>query len=125
MIGWFEKHNKLSWVITVFGGFLIFYLSSRSFSDVSYSTNVFSILYHFFAFFLLALFLAISLVNGKRDYLLLFFVFLFAIFYGVFDEMHQYLVPGRYASLFDVLVDSLGALFSLIIYTISLEARKN
>jgi len=124
MIAWFEKHNRLSWLITVFGGFLIFYLSSRSFENVSYSTNFLSILYHFSAFFLFALFFEISLVNGRCDYLLLFFAFLFAIFYGVFDELHQFLVPGRHASIFDVFIDSLGVLFSSMVYAISLESRK-
>jgi VanZ family protein len=39
---------------------------------------------------------------------------LFAVLYAVTDELHQSLVPGRRASLWDVVVfDNLGALISL------------
>ena len=33
--------------------------------------------------------------------------------YGVFDEWHQSLVPGRYASLTDIILDSVGALLGI------------
>lgn len=36
--------------------------------------------------------------------------------YGVFDEFHQYFVPGRYASLNDLLLNLTGALIGLLIY---------
>lgn len=34
---------------------------------------------------------------------------LVSIFYGITDEMHQYLVPGRYCSMNDLLANSFGA----------------
>ena len=34
---------------------------------------------------------------------------LFSVFYGVFDEIHQSFVPGRDASVLDVMADSFGA----------------
>ena len=44
---------------------------------------------------------------------------LFAILYAVTDEFHQSMVPGRHASIWDVVVfDNLGALISLWIITI-------
>ena len=39
-----------------------------------------------------------------------------SIIYAVTDEYHQYFVPGRITSLFDVLVDSLGVILGIIIY---------
>jgi len=39
--------------------------------------------------------------------------FLFAAGYGVIDEYHQLQVPGRYASLTDIALNSLGALLVL------------
>jgi hypothetical protein len=37
--------------------------------------------------------------------------------YGVFDEWHQSFVPGRYASLIDVLLDVAGAAFGIWLAT--------
>jgi VanZ family protein len=36
----------------------------------------------------------------------------FCVFYALLDEGHQIFVPGRTASLYDVAIDSSGALFS-------------
>ena len=42
-----------------------------------------------------------------------------------FDEFHQYFVPGRYASVWDVLLDTFGsALFCFVIYIIK-DRKKN
>lgn len=47
-----------------------------------------------------------------------FWVFLTAFF----DELHQYFVPGRYASFFDVLLDTAGGFFGIFV-TIKLFDR--
>jgi VanZ family protein len=52
-----------------------------------------------------------TLVRGpmnQRPYMAL----LLCVLYAMLDEGHQMLVPGRSASLFDVALDSTGALFS-------------
>ena len=42
-----------------------------------------------------------------------------------FDELHQYFVPGRYASVWDVLLDTFGsALFCFVLY-ITKDRKKN
>ena len=42
-----------------------------------------------------------------------------------FDELHQYFVPGRYASVWDVLLDTFGStLFCFVIYLIK-DRKKN
>lgn len=38
----------------------------------------------------------------------------FAVGYGVLDELHQYLVPGRYPAVSDVIYDSAGAVAGLL-----------
>ena len=44
---------------------------------------------------------------------------------AAFDELHQYFVPGRYASVWDVLLDTFGsALFCFFIYLIK-DRKKN
>lgn len=41
--------------------------------------------------------------------------------YGVFDEFHQYFVPGRYASLTDLLLNLTGALLGVLVYRLTLR----
>ena len=59
--------------------------------------------------------------EGKKRYLL---SWLFAALYACTDEFHQLFVPGRAGTLFDVGVDSLGALAGLLILWGILSLRK-
>lgn len=45
-------------------------------------------------------------------------------FYAVTDELHQFFVPGRHASLKDVVIDSLGALCGILCCALFLRLRK-
>src|SRR3989344_3330101 len=103
-ISWFDKHNKVSWIITLF-----------------ITIAIKSITYHFSAFFFLALFLLISLLKGKIDKPLLFLGILFAVLYGVSDEIHQLFVPGRYLDIKDILTNSSGILSSVFLYLLSIK----
>ena len=53
---------------------------------------------------------------------------LISIFYACTDEFHQLLVPGRGASIKDIIIDSFGALFGIIvvyfIYTNKIKKHK-
>jgi len=66
---------------------------------------------HFFGYGLLALMYLFAL-NGYRPRILLSLLGLVAL-YAVTDEFHQFFTPGRHASLVDVGIDVLGALFCL------------
>jgi len=125
MISWFEKHNKLSWVITILIAFVIFYFSSLSFLGVGegYGKNWMSIVYHIVIFFFLSLFLFISLIKGKLNFKLFLFVILVLISYGVLDEIHQFFVQGRFCTVIDVFFDSIGILFAFMVYLISLKLK--
>jgi VanZ family protein len=60
--------------------------------------------------------------NTKRRGL---FAWLLAILYAVSDEYHQYFVPGRQASVWDVLIyDNLGAAIGMLIATIISKVNK-
>ena len=122
MISWFEKHSGVSWGITIFGAIAIFYLSSLTFGPVTGGKSILSMVYHIMAFFCLTFFLLISIVRGKNREFLIPSVII-GILYGIFYELHQFFVPGRYAGGFDVFLDSLGAMFAFMIYLISIEYR--
>jgi hypothetical protein len=48
--------------------------------------------------------------------------FLFAAVYGLFDEAHQHLTPGRTCSTFDLLVDALGAAAATLAFSANVRA---
>lgn len=125
MISWFEKNYKISLIVVVFIAMAMFYISSLSFGGVGDKggKNLLAILYHIIAYFFLTLFLGFALIKGKHKSLFI-IVILFSIFYGITDEIHQYFVPGRSASISDVGLDTLGILFSSLFYLVSIEYRK-
>jgi len=125
MIFWFEKHNKLSWIITIFIAFVIFYFSSLSFLGVGQagSKGWMSIVYHIVIFFFLSLFLFISLIKGKSNSKLFLFAILILIPYGIIDEIHQFFVQGRFCTVIDVFFDLIGILFAFMVYLISLKLK--
>ncbi|MBP3953174.1 VanZ family protein [Bacillus suaedae] len=70
---------------------------------------------HLVAFGMLAVFvwLALNKLGGhKLRYYIAWFV---ATFYGAVDEWHQSFLPERTAAATDVLIDSMGALFFLLL----------
>ncbi len=125
-INWFEKHNKISWLITILIAITIFYMSSKTFVGTGVpASNILSISYHFFAFFFLALFFSFSLIKGKiKNKYLIFTIILISIAYGISDEIHQYFVPGRYCCFQDVLTNSAGIIFSTCFYFFSFGFRR-
>lgn len=125
MISWFEKNYKISFFIAVFIAIAMFYVSSLTFEagGEKGGTNLIAILYHLFAYFFLALFLNFSLVKGKETKLI-FIVVLISLFYGVTDEIHQYFVLGRNASVSDAGINFMGIILSSLFYFVSIKFRK-
>ena len=98
---------------------LIFIQSSHpSIEHISDWPNIDKVL-HFAAYALLgALFLRAfktTRIKNKLKLVLILSV-LFASFYGISDEIHQYFVPCRNADLMDVLADLLGSIMGVCIY---------
>ncbi len=118
MISWFEKHNKISWAITILIAIGIFYISSLTFAPgPSGKESILPTLYHILAFFFLTLFLFIaSLKNRKEPFILVIFI---VLLYAILDEVHQFFVPGRTCSIFDVFLDNSGIIFASLIYFIA------
>ncbi len=49
--------------------------------------------------------------------------FLIGSFYAVFDEVHQFFVPGRHADAFDVMADIIGVGLVVIFYSIHQKSK--
>ena len=125
MISWFEKNNKISLIIALLIAIAMFYVSSLTFGGIGEKggTNLLAILYHILAYFFLALFLGFALIKGKYKSLFV-IVILFSVFYGITDEIHQYFVPGRSASISDVGLDSIGIMLFTLSYLVLIEYKK-
>ena len=65
---------------------------------------------HLAEYAILGVLLSWSLVNSGVTRRLVLYVFLVGLFYGMTDELHQYFVPERTASLLDLIADGLGSL---------------
>jgi len=120
MISWFEKHNKISWLITILIAITIFYLSSKTFTTgPSVGLRWQPIAYHFYAFLFLSSFLLFSLIKGNpKNKKLIPLAIMILILYGISDEIHQLFVPGRHFAISDILIDSAGILFASVLYSL-------
>ena len=117
----FEEHSRLSWFVVVLGAIGIFIISSLQFGPSVPGLRFLPILYHILAFFFLSLFLLIALTKGEKKYSLFLVGIVLAVSYGVIDEIHQFFVPGRSCTGFDVFLDSVGILFAVMIYLIKIK----
>ena len=124
---WFEKHNKISWAITILVAVFIFYMSSKTFPSGTPTTSFLSILYHFLVFAVFAFFLSLAIIRGssKNFNYLLTLIILISTAYAISDEIHQFFVPGRTSCLKDILINSAGILFSGFFYSVSVKFRNN
>jgi VanZ family protein len=93
---------------------LIFFLSSQKKFAITLPANSDKII-HAFVYMMLGFLFYVSLrASGARHYVLV-AASVLACVYGISDEIHQYFVPGRYASLGDVIADAVGALAGSLI----------
>ena len=74
---------------------------------------------HFSAFFILSIFLNLTLIFQRKSYLLFKFAKLVTVIiclsYGAIDELHQMFIPGRTADIRDWLADSTGVILGVLI----------
>jgi VanZ family protein len=118
MIHWFEKHNKISLIITILIAIFIFYISSLTFeAGVPGPEFRFKpIAYHFLIFFLFSFFLLITLTKGEKiNFFLL--AIIISVIYAISDEFHQLFVLGRNFAISDILTDSAGVFFAGLLYS--------
>ena len=61
----------------------------------------------------------------KKDRMVFLLSALCAGFYGVFDELHQYFVPGRYLEFWDIMANIFGAIVAGLLYVIVIRRKIN
>ncbi|MFA4960397.1 MAG: VanZ family protein [Candidatus Pacearchaeota archaeon] len=108
----------ISFVVTIAVAIFIFYMSSLPAEKTENLGPTFpfkSVIYHFAIFFILGFFLLIFLVRGKKMEYVFLGIFI-SLLYAIFDEVHQFFVPGRCCSFGDILTDFAGILVAGGIY---------
>ena len=107
----------ISWLVVLLWMGVIFFLSAQSsLPDLTGGLpDLQDILGHFVAYAGLAFLLtnALTQTGGvKRPFL---WALALTVLYGFTDEFHQGFVPHRHPDLFDILVDTTGAIFALAV----------
>ncbi len=73
---------------------------------------------HFLAYFILAILINLTLIYQRKSRLLFnkapLVTILIGLFYGAVDELHQILVPGRFAETLDWMADGLGTVTGVL-----------
>jgi len=111
----FQKYEK--WIFLIGWAGFIYFLSSRKlefFVVVDTWEVLVRKLAHVFVFGVLTFFIFRTLKYTEKRYIYwdLFWAFIFAFLYAVSDEYHQTLVPGRFGTYKDVLIDTVGIIIS-------------
>ena len=99
-----------SWVLVISYMGIIFFFSAQSNLSMPYGFSQGDFFLHMVEYGVLGFLLSWAFVNSGMVRRLTFYVFLVGLFYGMTDELHQYFVPERNASLLDVSADGLGCL---------------
>ena len=116
MISILEKNKWLPIVLTILIAIEIFYFSTLQGGPGAGAGIDIGKVYHFVVFFLFAFFLFASIKRNKKikiSYVIITLVT--SILYAISDEIHQIFVPLRVASIADILTDTLGICFAIII----------
>jgi len=99
-----------SWVLVISYMGIIFFFSAQSELSVPYGVSPGDFVLHMAEYGVLGFLLSWAFVNSGMVRKFVFPVFLLGLFYGMTDELHQYFVAERNASLLDVTADGLGCL---------------
>ena len=127
-ITYLEKHNRLAWILTILAAITIFVMSQLVFNVGTESGGVKSLTFlpvahHFTAFFCLSLLLTISITKGRFNFKLFAICLLISTVYALTDEIHQFLVPGRWMDVKDIRIDILGIGIAQLIYALHLRKK--
>jgi VanZ family protein len=114
-----------SWFLSLLYVAAIFSLSAQSNPPLSNRIGGLDFFLHTVEYGILGLLLSWALVNSGVTRRLVLYVFLTGLFYGMTDELHQYFVPQRTASLIDLTADGLGALLGSYAFYLHRSIKSN
>lgn len=97
------------WIITVFYMAAIFYISSQKSAELPPLPWGSDKVLHAAAYAVLGVLSCLSFKKSGLSRRVIALSFLLAVIYGITDEFHQSFVPGRNATVGDVIADSVGA----------------
>ena len=84
---------------------------------------------HLLAYFVLSILLYLTLLFQKKSIMLKNYAMLFTLLivftYGVLDEVHQLMIPGRSCELLDFLADVFGGIIGIIVIKILFNFYKS
>lgn len=106
---------------------LLFTLTSLPTNSVP-SVGVNDKVEHFAAYFVLSFLLYFTLIFQQKSITLkknaFLFSILFVILYGILDEVHQLLIPGRSCEFLDFFADVLGGVLGMILMKLFVKLNK-
>lgn len=128
MFNYLERHKiLLVYLPLIFYWILLFTLTTLPTESVP-SVGVNDKLEHLLAYFGLSFLLYLTLHFQKKSIILkkyaVLFTFLVIFVYGIMDEVHQLLIPGRSCELLDFLADLLGGVIGIIVLKILIKFYK-
>ena len=115
-----NKYRRIiHWLPTIFWMTVIFVFSARPTlhaSAIDWQDFIVKKTAHFIEYFILASLVYFSLkkTSSLPKYVLVLFTITITIFYAATDEYHQTFVTGREGKVRDVVIDSIGAISSLL-----------
>ena len=106
---------------------LLFTLTSLPTNSVP-SVGVNDKVEHFAAYFVLSFLLYFTLIFQQKSVTLkknaFLFTILFVILYGILDEVHQLLIPGRSCEFLDFFADVFGGVLGMILMKLFVKLNK-
>ncbi|ODS42241.1 MAG: hypothetical protein MSIBF_02580 [Candidatus Altiarchaeales archaeon IMC4] len=117
IFGWLEKRPALAWNLAVLYAGAIFLFSAMPIPPQPPIGFDITKIEHALEYFIFAI-LLITALRGKNPvgYYPVVLAVLIAALYGISDEVHQFFVPGRCMSIYDVLADWAGAFIAAFIH---------
>jgi VanZ family protein len=123
-----ERHKVvLVYLPLIFYWILLFTLTSLPSQSVP-AVGVNDKVEHMLAYFGLSFLMYLALLFQEKSRLLksnaLLFTLLFVFAYGILDEVHQLLIPGRSCEFLDFMADMLGGIVGIIVVKILIHFYK-
>lgn len=113
-----KQHRKILYTSLVLYWVVLIILTSLPTTSLP-KVGISDKLQHFFAYFVLALLLNSSFLV-QRKYQFSFNVksllsLLIVVLYAIFDEVHQYFIPGRFCEFSDFIADVIGGIAGVLL----------